>query len=253
MHRITLRNSPNFHVTLNQVDGFTAWGVRIDTPHDARNTDGIDPISSRNVTIAHSFIRTGDDNVAIKAGNNGPTENISILHNHFYSGHGMSIGSETNGGVSKVLVEDLDMDGTTSGLRIKSNDTRGGEVRGIVYRNVCLRNVKAPISIGTHYEPQPPGTLIPSYSGVTMERVHSITAGKVMLQGYDERHPLLLAMRDVVVAGKPDVQLEFARVTGDRGQPGQINPPGVQGIDCGVRFAPFPPAPLQDKPTITKQ
>ncbi len=253
MHRITLRNSPNFHVTLNQVDGFTAWGVRIDTPHDARNTDGIDPISSRNVTIAHSFIRTGDDNVAIKAGNNGPTENISILHNHFYSGHGMSIGSETNGGVRNVLVEDLDMDGTTSGLRIKSNDTRGGEVRGVVYRNVCLRNVKTPISIGTHYEPQPPGTLIPSYSGVTMERVHSVTAGKVMLQGYDERHPLLLATRDVIVADRPDVQLEFARITGGGGQPGQVNPPGVQGIDCGVRFVPFPPAPLQDKLTITKQ
>ncbi|MDL2354077.1 MAG: glycosyl hydrolase family 28 protein [Pseudomonadota bacterium] len=234
MHRITLRNSPNFHVTLNRVDGFTAWGVRIDTPHDARNTDGIDPISSRNVTIAHSFIRTGDDNVAVKAGNNGPTENISILHNHFYSGHGMSIGSETNGGVRNVLVDDLDMDGTTAGLRIKSNDTRGGEVRGIVYRNVCLRNVKAPIFIGTHYEPQPPGALIPSYAGITMERVHSTTAGKVFLQGYDEQHPLLLALRDVAVAGKPDVQAEFARVSG------QFNPPGQAGIDCGARFAPFP-------------
>ncbi|WP_426193441.1 glycoside hydrolase family 28 protein [Massilia sp. DWR3-1-1] len=242
MHRITLRNSPNFHVTLNRVDGFTAWGVRIDTPHDARNTDGIDPISSRNVTIAHSFIRTGDDNVAIKAGNNGPTENISILHNHFYSGHGMSIGSETNGGVRKVLVEDLSMDGTTAGLRIKSNDTRGGDVRDIVYRNVCLRDVKAPIYIGTHYEPQPAGTLIPSYAGITMERVHSITPGKVLLQGYDEQRPLLLTVRDVVVAGAPEVQLAFARIGGD-GQPGQINPPGVQGIDCSARFTPFPPAP----------
>ena len=254
LHRITLRNSPNFHVTLNRVDGFTAWGVRIDTPHDARNTDGIDPISSRNVTIAYSFIRTGDDNVAIKAGNNGLTENISILHNHFYSGHGMSIGSETNGGVRNVLVEDLDMDGTTSGLRIKSNDTRGGEVRGIVYRNVCLRNVKAPIFIGTHYEPQPPGALIPSYAGVTMERVHSVTAGKVLLQGYDEQHPLLLGVRDVVVAGKPEVQMEFARITGGApGQSAKINPPGVQGIDCSARFAPFPPAAPHDNLTVTKQ
>jgi polygalacturonase len=239
MHRITLRNSPNFHVTLNRVDGFTAWGVRIDTPHDARNTDGIDPISSRNVTIAHSFIRTGDDNVAVKAGNSGPTENVSILHNHFYSGHGMSIGSETNGGVRNVLVDDLDMDGTTSGLRIKSNDTRGGEVSAIVYRNVCLREVKAPLFIGTHYEPQPPGALLPSYSGVTMEKVHAVTAGKVFLQGYDEMHPLVLAVRDVVVAGKPDVQTEFTKITGD----GQLNRPGVQGIDCSARFLPFPAAP----------
>ncbi len=254
MHRITLRNSPNFHVTLNRVDGFTAWAVRIDTPHDARNTDGIDPISSRNVTIAHSFIRTGDDNVAIKAGNNGPTENISILHNHFYSGHGMSIGSETNGGVRNVLVEDLDLDGATAGLRIKSNDTRGGEVRGIVYRNVCLRNVKTPISIGTHYEPQPPGSLIPSYAGVTMERVHSLTAGKVLLQGYDDQRPLILAMRDVVIAGAPQVKPEFARISGiGAGQPAQINPPGVAGIDCSKRFLPFPAAAPADKLTITQQ
>jgi polygalacturonase len=133
-----------------------------------------------------------------------------------------------------VLVDDLDMDGTTSGLRIKSNDTRGGEVRGIVYRNVCLRNVRAPIFIGTHYEPQPAGQLVPSYSDVAMERVHSVTAGKVILQGYDEQRPLLIGMRDVVVAGKPEVQVEFARITG------QLNPPGVQGIDCSARFVPFP-------------
>jgi polygalacturonase len=242
MHRITLRNSPNFHVTLDRVDGFTAWGVRIDTPHDARNTDGIDPISSRNVTIAHSVIRTGDDNVAIKAGSKGATENISILHNHFYSGHGMSIGSETNGGVRKVLVEDLVMDGTTSGLRIKSNDTRGGEVSGIVYRDVCLRNVKAPIFIGTHYEPQPPGALIPSYAGVKMERVHSVTPGKVFLQGYDAQHPLLLALRDVVVDGA-DLQIESASVRLD----GQLNPAGVRGIDCSKRFTEFSDSPRNQR------
>jgi polygalacturonase len=207
----------------------------------ARNTDGIDPSSSRNVTIAHSFIRTGDDNVAVKAGNNGPTENVSILHNHFYSGHGMSIGSETNGGVRRVLVDDLDMDGTTSGLRIKSNDTRGGEVSAIVYRNVCLRDVKAPVFIGTHYEPQPPGVLIPSYAGITMEKVHAITAAKVVLQGYDEQHPLVLAVRDVVIAGKPDVQAEFTKITGE------LNAPGAPGIDCSARFLPFPAASLQDK------
>ena len=72
LYRITLKNSPNFHVALHQVDGFTAWGVRIDTPADARNTDGIDPGSSRNVTVTRSFIRTGDDNIAIKAGSAGP-------------------------------------------------------------------------------------------------------------------------------------------------------------------------------------
>ncbi|SDD74719.1 polygalacturonase [Massilia sp. PDC64] len=231
LYRITLKNSPNFHVTLNDVDGFTAWGVVIDTPHDARNTDGIDPISSRNVTIAHSIIRTGDDNVAIKAGGAGPTENVSILHNRFYSGHGMSIGSETNGGVRNVLVEDLTMDGTTSGLRIKSNDMRGGRVDGVVYRDVCLRGIRSPIEITTHYEqPAQPGTLIPDYAGIRMERVRSTTPGRILLQGYDDAHPLALALQDVAIAPGSDVRQEHARVQGTFGA----------APDCAGRFVSFP-------------
>jgi polygalacturonase len=240
MAGILLKNSPNFHVTLNGVDGFTAWGVRIDTPHDARNTDGIDPISSTNITIAHSWIRTGDDNVAIKGGNNGPTTNVSILHNHFYSGHGMSIGSETNGGVRRVLVDDLSMDGTTSGLRIKSNDTRGGIVSEILYHDVCLRGTKAPIDIYTHYEQSDtPGALLPDYRDVRMERVHSLTGGTVKLQGYDDAHPLQLRLKDVVVDGKPELKTEFARVSGGASFLGTP----ANAVDCSGRFPAFPAEP----------
>ena len=233
LYRITLKNSPNFHVTLNHVDGFTAWGVVIDTPHDARNTDGIDPISSRNITIAHSVIRTGDDNVAVKAGGAGPTEHVSILHNRFYGGHGMSIGSETNGGVHDVLVEDLTMDGTTSGLRIKSNDERGGRVDGIVYRDVCLRGIRSPIEITTHYEqPARPGNLVPDYADVRLERVVSTTPGKVLLQGYDDAHPLGLTLRDVALVAGSDVRQAHARVQG-------AFAPG-DAAACAGRFLPFP-------------
>jgi len=252
MYGILLRNSPNFHVTLNGVDGFTAWGVRIDTPHDARNTDGIDPISSRNVTIAHSWIRTGDDNVAIKAGNSGPTENISLLHNHFYSGHGMSIGSETNGGVRKVLVDDLSMDGTTSGLRIKSNDTRGGSVSGILYHDVCLRGVKAPIDISSHYEQAAtPGTLVPSYTDIRMERVRSVGPGpgRVILQGYDDAHPLQLALGDVTVEGQPNIMMGHARLSGT-----PINAPRSANIECSEKFPAFPAEALRDpRPRLTPE
>jgi polygalacturonase len=56
LYQITLRNSPNFHVFVDRSNGFTAWGVKILAPKTARNTDGIDPSSSSNVTIAHSLI-----------------------------------------------------------------------------------------------------------------------------------------------------------------------------------------------------
>ena len=44
---------------------FTAWGVKIVTPYDARNSDGIDPGYGTNVTITQSHISDGDDQVAI--------------------------------------------------------------------------------------------------------------------------------------------------------------------------------------------
>ncbi|MFI5072906.1 MAG: glycoside hydrolase family 28 protein, partial [Terriglobales bacterium] len=81
IYRITLRNSPNFHVIVSKTNGFTAWGVKIDSPRTARNTDGIDPSSSTNVSILHSYIRCGDDNVAIKAGAAGPASHITVAEN----------------------------------------------------------------------------------------------------------------------------------------------------------------------------
>lgn len=243
LHNITLRNSPNFHVTLNKVDGFTAWGVRIDTPATARNTDGLDPISSRNVTIAHSYIRTGDDNVAIKAGNNGGTENISVLHNHFYSGHGMSIGSETNGGVRRVLVEDLSMDGTTSGLRIKSDVSRGGVVDQVNYRNICLRDVKAPIDISTSYNKKADGAQVPVYTNIHFDDVHSVTPGRVIVQGYDEQRPVQATLRNVSIAGKAERKIEFASLSGD----------AIGSSGSGTcRFIAFPEAAPSTRPQLTQ-
>jgi polygalacturonase len=171
LYRITLRNSPNFHVIVGRTHGFTAWGVHIDAPKSARNTDGIDPSSSTDVSIVHSFIRCGDDNVAIKAGANGPATHMTIAHNHFYSGHGMSIGSETNGGVSDIDVQDLTIEGADNGLRIKSNPTRGGLVTRVRYRDVCLRDVRNPFVLDREYDGVKTGPLPPRYEDVRYEDV----------------------------------------------------------------------------------
>ena len=97
LYRIRLHNSPNFHVTVSNTNGFTAWGVHLLTPTvrgtDARNTDGIDPGTSQNVTVTKSWIDNGDDNIAIK----NDVQHMSVIDNHFFSGHGMSIGSEARG------------------------------------------------------------------------------------------------------------------------------------------------------------
>ncbi|MGA7159345.1 MAG: pectinesterase family protein [Acidobacteriaceae bacterium] len=196
LYNITLRNSPGFHVAVNDTNGFTAWGVKIMTPRTARNTDGIDPGSSTNVTITHCFIHTGDDDVAVKSGRSGPSTNISVLHNHFYTGHGMSIGSGTNGGVSHMLVDDLTIDGADNGIRIKSDRSRGGLVHDITYRNVCIRDTKNPLFFTPLYTTFP-GNLIPVYRDITLDNVHITSPGIYTFLGADAQHKLGLTMNNV--------------------------------------------------------
>jgi polygalacturonase len=191
LYRITLKNSPNFHVSYNGGNGFTAWGVIIDTPKAGRNTDGIDPGTSTNVTITHCFIRAGDDNMAIKAGNPGPTTHITISHNHFYYGHGMSIGSETDGGASAIRVTDLSIDGADNGIRIKSNSSRGGQVQDVVYEDVCMQNTANPIYMDSNYSFRGTATdKLPMFTGIVLRNVRIIGPGKITLDGFDSQHRL---------------------------------------------------------------
>jgi polygalacturonase len=246
LYRIVLRNSPNFHVSVDRSNGFTAWGVKILTPRTARNTDGIDPSSSSNVTITHSFIATGDDNVAIKAGGNGPSKHITVADNHFYSGHGMSIGSETNGGVSAIRVRNLTIDGADNGIRIKSDRSRGGLVEDVIYENVCLREVKNPIVLTTAYT-NLGGGKIPVYRHITLRDVSSVTPGTLTIAGVDAEHKLAVALDNVFARGKTiaaHADIKIGPRAGDfipAGDDLTVDRVGVSAghaVDCA--FPPFP-------------
>ncbi|MEH0875436.1 glycoside hydrolase family 28 protein [Pectobacterium cacticida] len=211
LYNVSLINSPNFHVVFSDGDGFTAWKTTINTPSNARNTDGIDPMSSKNVTIAHSKISTGDDNVAIKAYKGRPeTRNISILHNEFGTGHGMSIGSETMG-VYNVTVDDLTMNGTTNGLRIKSDKSAAGVVNGIRYNHVVMKNVKKPIVIDTVYEKKS-GNNVPDWSDITFNDVTSQTKGVVVLNGENAKKPIVVTMKNVNLTRDTTWQINNVKV-----------------------------------------
>jgi len=262
LYRITLHNSPNFHVSVGQTNGFTAWGVHLLTPVDkkldARNTDGIDPGNSTNITIAHSWIDNGDDNVAIKAN----VQHMSVLDNHFYTGHGMSIGSEATGDAF-ILVDGLTEDHTTSGIRIKSNVTRGGLDHDLTYKNMCMRGVQNPIAISPYYtnqttegfvDPGYKGTRIPDYKKIVLENVVSETPGDVLIAGIDDAHRTEITLNGVFVKGLKASQVHghFADVTIGPGATNidfsgtdlkvtQPTPPakGYQAPSCAGKFVPM--------------
>jgi polygalacturonase len=267
LYRITLKNSPNFHVSYNAGDGFTVWGVKIDTSHRiasaphplSRNTDGIDPGNgSKNITITHCYFRDGDDNVAIKGGTGGVT-NMTVSHNHFYWGHGMSIGSETNGGVSKIRVFDLSLDGTDSGIRIKSTGARGGLVHDVVYENICIRNSGRPIDITAAYAANGPvtGNSPPTYRDITLRNVRLSGGGKILFDGYDHDHRAQVLLDGVFLtdAANPSTPYTYTFDHADVSiGPGSSNLQLPEGADatltgkpaqgqpasCADMFVPFP-------------
>lgn len=182
LYKITFKNSPNFHVATNTINGFTAWDVKIVTPYNARNTDGIDPGNTTNATITNSWISDGDDNIAVGAPNSA-SSNISVINNHFFAGHGESIGSFTTGGVNNVLYDnnlmygDAEVDGSNStGIRIKSANDRGNTVQNIQYSNSCFADHGTQIQFTPIYNTNP-GTLTPNFKNILLQNLRFSNQG----------------------------------------------------------------------------
>jgi polygalacturonase len=275
LYRITLHNSPKFHVKITSSpvngicsspgEGFIVWGITILTPSRwtnsqgdvltpsfARNTDGIDPGENSIATcgvIACSTISTGDDHIAIKGGH--WVSNLIIAHNHFGTGHGMSIGSETYGsytspdgvqhrGVEDVTVYDLTIDADSravgsdatasdfNGIRVKSDESRGGLVNNISYNNICMRDMTNAILVSTAYNPQFAGTSYPDFRTLTFQNLHHVTCMGVQrpvvtIEGFNAARPVGPVTLDNVIIdniGPLDVVAEFADITLG---PGNVN------------------------------
>ena len=219
LFQITLRNSPNCHVTTEAVDGFTAWGLKLDTPKWARNTDGIDPqAGTTNVSVVDSYLRTGDDNMSPKSSGAGAVTHVTVRNVHFYNGHGFGIGSQVSGGISAVRVDGLTIDGADNGIRIKSDRSRGGLVEDVRFENVCMRGVTNPIVLTPMYTTFE-GTKLPLYKGVLLRNVHSLGEGPVTLAGLDAAHRLEATLENVTVDGERpgDVTARHALLTVRRG------------------------------------
>jgi polygalacturonase len=219
LSRAVLLNSPHFHLKADSYNGLTVWGVQVltpslaytvpsyacatlpsntapatspgtcYTPDYAKNTDGIDPGGSNNATIAYSYISDGDDNVAVTASNTAhcittaqgycSSTNTLVAHNHFYYGHGMSVGSGTQGGVTGLYVWDLSIDGEDSsngaGLRIKTYPGAAGEVSA-TFADVCIRREKQPLVIDPFYSTATSSTAYqPNLHDIQFVDIHAVS------------------------------------------------------------------------------
>ena len=160
---LTLINSPFWTVHPVYVSGFVARNLTILNPRSgSKNTDGIDPDSSRNVLIEGCYISTGDDAIAIKSGwdeygyeYSRPSQNITIRDCVLSTPcAAIAIGSEMSGGVSDVRVSNTHLWQSTAGVHIKSGAGRGGYVRDITFEHLtmdgCAEGIMVTCDTGGH-------------------------------------------------------------------------------------------------------
>lgn len=147
---LTLKNSPMFHVAFGATNNVTIDNLTVATTTNSVNTDGIDP-AGQHYLIKNCSISTGDDNICLKPQSSFCSD-ITIVNCAFGTGHGVSVGGQTNSGLDGFSVVNCTFNGTTNGLRLKADPTQGGLVQNVSYSNITMTDVQYPIVLYSYYD-----------------------------------------------------------------------------------------------------
>jgi len=158
--KLTLKDSPFW--TLHPTYSKDVWihHLNITSPLYAQNVDGVDPDSCQNVIVEYNTITCGDDHVVIKSGMDKagvefgmPSQNITVRYNTLGRGMGLSIGSETSGGIKDIHFHDNVQtgEGWNVAMHIKSGPSRGGVIENVLYERNRASNTTIAMNIGLNY------------------------------------------------------------------------------------------------------
>ena len=140
---VSVIHSPLWNVRLNDCDRVHVRGVYIYSDLEKGvNADGIDIVSSRNVTISDSIIETADDAIVLKAiARDGaparPTENVTVSNCVLTSSStALMIGTETQADIRHVLFNNCVIRNSNKGFGINVQD--GATVSDVVVSNLTI-------------------------------------------------------------------------------------------------------------------
>jgi len=229
LENVTVENSPMWQIVPYYSKDVTIRNVHVLAPQHSPNTDAIDPFSSSHVLIEHVLANVGDDDIAIKSGEprspgpDSPSTYITIRDCTFLHGHGISVGSEIAGGAQHITAEDITMNGTDNGIRVKANRDRGNDVSDLVFKNIHMKNVKNALIISEFYphiyppmpdNPAPVTRLTPHFHGITVENVTAVNSKNAgAIAGLPEAPIRNVVLNQVSIDAQTGLVISNAQVT----------------------------------------
>ena len=234
LRNFKIQNTPGVNITISnsgKASHATIHDVTISEPSSeagkgkaSHNTDGIS-IWGPYVNIYNCNISNGDDNIVC----DNDAQYIHVWNCYFGTGHGASIGSFTEN-IKHVWFDNINMNGTTAGIRMKTGINSDGTLRGggeedWRFSNFTMTNVKNPFSIDCFYDKnynsdpavdkanaRALDSTTPTYTDILLQNVKTtdVCAGNaIFLVGRPESHIKNVTLDNVQISAKKGIDIRF--------------------------------------------
>ena len=234
LRNFKIQNTPGVNITISnsgKASHATIHDLIISEPSSeagkgkaSHNTDGIS-IWGPYVNIYNCNISNGDDNIVC----DNDAQYIHVWNCDFGTGHGASIGSFTKN-IKHVWFDNITMNGTTAGIRMKtginSNGTlRGGGEEDWKFSNFTMTKVKNPFSIDCFYDKnynsdpavdkanaRTLDSTTPTYNGILLQNVKTTDVcegNAIFLIGRPESHIKNVTLDNVQISAKKGIDIRF--------------------------------------------
>lgn len=235
LRNFKIQNTPGVNITISnsgKANNATIHDVTISEPASeagagkaSHNTDGIS-IWGPYVNIYNCNISNGDDNVVC----DNAAQYIHVWNCDFGTGHGASIGSFTKN-IKHVWFDQITMNGTTAGVRLKTGINSDGTLRGggeedFKFTNFTMTKVANPSSIDCYYDKQynkeDPAvdkanaraldSTTPTYNGILLQNVKTTdvcSGNAIFLIGRPESHIKNVTLDNVQINAKKGIDIRF--------------------------------------------
>ncbi|KAK6941034.1 Glycoside hydrolase, family 28, partial [Dillenia turbinata] len=181
---LTFLNPPAWCIHPVYCSNIHLQNITAHAPSDSPHTSGLVPDSSDYVCIEDSNISMGYDGIVLKSGwdeygisYGRPTSNVHIrgVKLQSSSGTGLAFGSEMSGGISDILAENLHLQNSYSGIKLKTSRGRGGYMKGIVISDVEMENIYMALAatgqFGSHPDDKFDPTALPVVNDITFRNM----------------------------------------------------------------------------------
>ena len=234
LRNFKIQNTPGVNITISnsgKASHATIHDVTISEPASeagkgkaSHNTDGVS-IWGPYVNIYNCNISNGDDNVVC----DNDAQYIHVWNCDFGTGHGASIGSYTKN-IKHVRFDNITMNGTTAGIRMKTGINSDGTLRGggeedWKFTNFTMTKVKNPLSIDCFYDKnynsdpavdkanaRALDSTTPTYNGIYLQNVKTTDVcdgNAIFFVGRPESHIKNVTLDNVQISAKKGIDIRF--------------------------------------------